>query len=225
MAFDRTQAEATIVEILDGLEGDHVAGLGFRLLDGVIATACHCLPHVGGRVALPDPDEPAPAPVLVRVRQPGAAAVAIAAVVAAEPCSDYALLVGAPPSGPGLPVPPALVAPFQELVASRALARLDLAPATDGPVFVFTHDGRWIEGAVTSSAISIWKQGDRIRTRTSGAPVFGQDGRVVGLVGANDIRLPEATMCALAEHLPGWALRLAHQAEANRGVAVTSLAP
>jgi len=212
MSFDRKTAEGSLVEVLDWLGGDRVIGLGFRLLDGVVATACHCLPRAAGKVLLPDPDQPLAEPVLLRLRRPGTARTALAAVLAADPCSDLALL-GPPPPGASLgPATAGPGEPFLELLAGLSPVRLETAPAAEGQVFVHTHERRWVEGTARASAISIPRPSERLRSATSGAPVFNAEGRVVGLVGTNDVRLPEATLCVLADRLPGWALRQDHQA-------------
>jgi len=214
MPFDRKLAEASMVEVLDGLAGERVVGLGFKLLDGVVATACRCLPRRAGTLALPDPDLPAGPAVLVRLRRPGTQQIALAAVLAADPCADYALLSAAE-AGPAGSPGPALT--LGALLAGLPRALLDPAPPAEGQVLVFTHERRWVEGMVRDAAISIWRTSDQLRGATSGAPVFGLDGRVVGLVGHNDVRLPSARMCALADQLPAWALRRARQAEARPG--------
>jgi hypothetical protein len=77
---------------------------------------------------------------------------------------------------------------------------------------------------VRGTALSVWKPSDRLRSASSGAPVFGQDGRVIGLVGHNDVRLPDATLCVLADQLPGWALTAVRQAELARGEAAPATA-
>jgi S1-C subfamily serine protease len=208
MPFDRKAAEGALIEVLDGLTGERVVALGFRLLDGVLATACHALPRAAGKVVLPDPDRADREPILVRVRLPGTARSAAAALLAADPCSDLALL-GVPPAGAGAPrgPPPALT--LQELLPSLTRVRLAPAPPQEGRIFVHTHERRWVEGTVRAGAISIPRPSERIRSATSGAPVFDDEGRVVGLVGTNDVRLPEAALCRLADRLPGWALRRA----------------
>ena len=217
MPFDRKRAEASLVEVLDGPRGGRRVGMGFRLSGDLWATACHCLPHVRGKVTLPDPDQVAPAPVLVRLREWGAPRTAVAVLLAADPCSDFALL-GSPPAGLSLPEEPMPMVRLADLAASREATQLEWTPSASAPVFVYTHENRWVVGTVKNSLITIMRQPDRIRQGTSGAPVFNRDGRVEGLVGFNDVRLADANLCALADHLPGWALRRLRQAE-EAGVA------
>jgi hypothetical protein len=201
LAFDRRMAEATVVEILDGTESNRMVGMGFRLLDGMIATACQCLPRVGGKLLLPDPDQPGEAPVIVRVRLPRAETAIAATVIAADPCSNYAIL-----------------APGEALPAGLEVATIASTPFRDGVVFVFTHDRRWVQGTATSSSISIPSPADRLGGRTAGAPVFDERGSVVALVGHNDVRLPDAALCVLGDQLPGWVLRKAQESvEEPRG--------
>jgi hypothetical protein len=214
-AFDQRRAEGILVEVLDGLAGDRVVGLGFRLLDDLVATACHCLPRFHGRLVLPDPDLVDRGAVLARVRRPGTPEIALAEVLAADPCADLALLGGQPDPR----------RPLQALIALLEPPRLALGPLRDGPVFVYTHERRWVEGYATGTAISTFRPADKLRGATSGAPVFDAGGRVVGLVGHNDVRVPDATLCALCDRLPGWALRRAHRAEATAGAAASPPAP
>jgi len=222
--FDRKRAEAALVEVLDGQTGERRVGMGFRLFGEVMATACHCLPHVRGKVALPDPDRPSPDPVYVRLRQWGGTRTALAVVLAADPCTDFALL-GAPPAevagGEGsLPT-----VPLADLAARREPVLVEWTPPEAGPVFVYTHESRWVTGTARSSLLSILRPQDRIRQGTSGAPVFNRAGRVEALVGFNDVRLADASLCPLADHLPGWALRKAREAEDARGDAGAPLSP
>jgi len=208
MPFDRKRAEGMLVEVLDPTRNDLVIGLGFRLLDGVVATACRCLPRVAGRLVLPDPDEPGDEPIFLRLRRPGTSLTAQAVVIAADPAANYALLGGAPLATGA--------ASFEALLAGRTTASLAFAPAAQGRIFLCTHEWRWVEATLRGTSMSVWKPSDQIRSATSGAPVFDQDGRVVGLVGHNDVRLPDATLCVLADALPGWALTAARQAELLR---------
>jgi hypothetical protein len=215
MSFDRKRAERILVEVLDGLESDRAVGLGFRILDGVIATACHCLPRVRGKLVLPDPDQPRNPEVHLRLRHPSTGATAVAAVIAAYPCCDLALL-GAPPVESLDPVDePDGTVPLADLLGGLERGRPQPDPSPTGKVFIHTHERRWVEGIATGTSISIWRPSDRIRTGSSGAPVFDGEGLVVGLVGPNDVRLPDATMCVLADQLPGWALRQALSLESG----------
>jgi hypothetical protein len=218
MGFDRDAAQRTVVEILDGVKSDRTVGIGFRLLDDVVATACRCLPHAGGKVRLPDPDRPAEDPVLVRVRDPATGKTAVAAVLAADPCSDYALL-GAPAGrAPGAEDALRPDLSLQELAAGGERAALQLAPPPEGVVFIFTHEKRWVQAVARGASLSFPSAAHRVRGATSGAPAFDAQGRVVGLVGFNDIRLADAALCVLADQLPGWALR---RAGAARSAALT----
>lgn len=191
-----------------------MVGMGFRLVGDVIATACHCLPRLNGKVILRDPDAQGADDVLVRVRQPGTVKTAVAAVAAADPCSGLALLSRSTVSGPDIPGHSSSVMLIEDLIAELEPMLVELTPFREGPVFIRTHDKRWIRGTARSSTISVPNRADRIRSGTCGAPVFDADGRVVGLVGSADIRLTDAVMCVLAEQLPGWALRKVCDAQA-----------
>ena len=214
MAFDRTQAEGTLVEILDQLNGDQVVGMGVRLPGDLVATTCQCLPRPTGSVILPDPDAPS-LPVLVRLRKLRSQKAASAVVAAADPFSGLALLRSA--AAAGLDVPDELNPDLSadELIAEVAPAAPALAPPLDGPAFLFTPERRWVEGTVTGSTLSLQGEAD-LRGARAGTPVFDERGQVVGLVGACDEAGLEARLCLLAEHLPGWALRMARAAEAAR---------
>ena len=208
MAFDRTQAEGMLVEVLDPVRNDQVIGLGFRLLEGVVATACRNLPHVAGRLVLPDPDGPGDEPILLRLRHPVTGRTAQAVVIAADPAANYALLGSAPAAtGP---------ASLEALLVGRTTARLAFASVEQGRGFIYTHEWRWVEATIRGTTLSVWKPTDKLRSATTGAPVLDDHGLVVGLVGHNDVRLPDASLCVLADQLPGWALLAARQAELGR---------
>jgi len=203
MAFDQTLAERTLVEILDGARGGRPVGMGFGLFDDVIATACHCLPRSKGRVILPDPDDVGEVPVVVPVRQPATGQITHGVVLCADPCSDLAL-VKVQPAGPGPSSDsPSLIA---EALPSVVVSSRPSVPCS---VFICNHERRWVRALATATAISPLAKSDRVRSGTSGAPVFDEQGRVMGLVGSNDLRLPDASLCLLADHLPAWALRRA----------------
>ena len=214
MAFDRERSERCVVDVLAGPEGDRVVGMGFKLLVDVIATACRCLPHSEGRVRLPSPDDPASHPVHVRVRHPRTGKVALAVVIAADPCSDFALLAS-PTPGIGLPDSSGATASFTEVVAELATTMIEWEPPLEGPLFIYTHERHWIDGMGRGSTFTPRIPSRKPRTRTSGAPVWNAWGRVVGLVGYNDVRLPEVAMCRFADHLPGWALCRAREVEST----------
>jgi hypothetical protein len=180
--------------------------MGFRLLPGVIATACRCLPHAQGKVRLPSPDDPGADRVLVRVRDARKGAVATGLVIAADPCADYALLAAPGDGAPG---------DFAALVQGLCPTALDWTPGWEGRAFVFTDERSWVDGICAGSRFASRFPSPRLRTRTSGAPIFNARGLVVGLVGHNDVREPDAAVCALADQLPGWALREARAAEAR----------
>jgi len=218
MAFDSKRAEETLVEVVDALNEDRVVGMGFRLFDDVIATSTRCLPRPKGRVLLPDPDAPAIL-VLVRVRKPGTAKTAFAVVTAVDPWSGLALLGTSTAAGLGVPDELNPVMGVEKLLEEVEPAPLELTPIPGGAVFVYSHENRWVEGTARGSAISPARAGGRIRSDRPGAPVFDENGSVVGLVGAGDERGLVVQMCLLADHLPGWALRRARAAEAGRGQA------
>jgi hypothetical protein len=218
MAFDRRWAERTLVDVLPGGEG---SGMGFRLLDNLIATACHCLPHRDGKLVLPEPFYIGDDPVEVLIRRHGAPVErasrdscvdeAMALVTAADPCSDLAILSSSTASGRDLPDGGAL----DRLIDSLESARPDLVPRRDIPVFIFTHEDRWIEATAKASFVYVENPADRIRPGTSGAPVFNEDGLVVGIVSSSNQNGPDARMCLLADHLPGWVLRLAAEPQGD----------
>jgi hypothetical protein len=215
MAFDRDVAERTLVEIVDALNGDRVVGMGFRLACDVIATSCRCLPRPTGRVHLPDPDAPG-VTVLVRVRRPRTDEAAFAIAVAADPCSGLALLRSA--SAGGLTVPEELnpTVAIEALLGGLEPALPAPAATGDAPVLVPARERRWVEGTARGSAISLRGAEEGLGAAALGAPVFGEDGRVLGVVTSADEPGPRATMCLLADHLPGWSLRAAGESSRLR---------
>jgi len=205
MAFDKTVAHGALVDILDALNGDRRLGTGFRLLDDAIATSCRCLPRPTGTIRLPDPDVPGIL-VLVRMRKLGTTSAAFAVVARADPFSGLALLT--PSSAAGLGVPEEL----NPLISPRALidglepCQPELTPNWSGPVSIWSGDA-WVEGTACQSACSLSSRNDRLPSTALGAPVFTPAGRVVGLVRSIDEAGSGASLCSLADHLPGWLLR------------------
>jgi len=216
MPLDRKIAEGGLVDVLDVLNGNRVVGSGFRLLEGVIATACQCLPHPTGKALLPDPDAPSIL-VLVRVSRPGHPEVAaFGAVASAEPHSKLALLKAATAAGLAVPEELNAALPFERFVEDLTPAVPELSPPAQGPVFIPTRELGWLEGAARGSAISLSEGGGRLRSDMLGLPVFGESGRAVGVITSADEGSAEARMCLLSEHLPGWALRKARDREAPK---------
>ena len=199
MAFDRDLAGKAVLEVRWSGDAWAAAGVGFRLLDGLVITSCRCLTSAGRRLPLPDPAGPPAAPLRLTLRDPRTGADAEGQVVAAEPCGDYALL-GAPPDQ-------GAAASFDALVAGLARLRLDLAPAGERPALVFTSERRWIDGTLADGSFTPRSPAQRLPPGANGAPIFGHDGRVVGLIGRADVRQPAASACLFADHLPAWALR------------------
>lgn len=218
MKFNKRLAERTLVDVLPGRRA---RAMGFRLVDELIATACHCLPRGHGKVILPNPDLLGDDDQsLLRVRQRGTRAIAYSVVVAADPCSDLALLGGGTLAGTDLPGRSATA--FANLISRLEPAFPELEPSRDVPVFIYTHQDRWIEGVAKSSFIFFGRR-TRVVGGTSGAPVFNQDGRVVGIVSFSNANGPDARMCVLADHLPGWVLRKAHEAAGEHAASVRLL--
>ncbi len=206
MNFDRKRAELSIVEVIPGRA---MHGMGFHLLDNLIATACHCLPRVERKVILPSPDALGLDPVAVQLRQWGSRAAARALVMAADPCSDLALLGSSTLGGTDLPSDDS--AKFDDLMERLLPASPELEPPDDGRAFIYTHEGKWVEGTARRSFLFLRGHGKGIRGGTSGAPVFSASGKVLGIVSFADGSGQEVRFCSLARHLPGWVLSLARQ--------------
>jgi len=211
MTFDTAQAERSLLEILDGLNGDRVVGLGVGLPGAVIATSCQCLPRPCGRALYPDPDAPS-MPLLVRVRRPGSDQATNAVVSSAGAWSRLALLRS--PSAAGLEVPEELnpAVTMERLLQEVAPARLGPAPADGSPARLRLPEGRWIEGTIGGAAFTARDAAERLEGAL-GAPVFGEDGRVIGVLALASGAGPAAPLCLLADQLPGWVLRRAGEAE------------
>ena len=207
MRLDKSLAERSLVEVVDLLNGNRLVGLGFRLLDGAIATSCRCLPRPRGEVVFPDPDLPGIL-VLVRVRLPGTEKAASGIVTAADPHSGLALLESA--TATGLTAPDELnpIIPIEKLIAELESTDPALSPREGGRVFVCTEERSWVECNAGPSTIAVGSPG-RLGHATVGAPAFDDDGRVVGVVTSVAEDGLRGGLCRLSEHLPGWALRRA----------------
>jgi len=213
MAFDRERAEAALVEIVDPFDGARVLGLGVRLPGGVIATSCQCLPRPTGIVHFPDPDAPS-MPTLVRVRAPGTARSAAAVVTSANPYAGLVLLRSATAAGLDVPAELNPVISAERLIEGLAPALPELEATPDGPAWLRTHEHRWIDVHAGRTRLAAVDRAEPIGGATSGAPVFNEAGRVVGIVGLGDEADGEARLCRLAEHLPGWVIDRALQVAA-----------
>ena len=203
LPFDRVSAEGCLVRVM---VGRHAAAMGFRLGDdNLIATACHCLPCVDGKMVLPDPNAPGD-PVSLQVREWNGEESFTGYVVAADPCGDLALVSDSTRSGWDLD--PAPREAYWELLGrlEPAIPVLAQSPPKDKPVFVFTHTGKWLKGSAFMEGITLDDPRERIRPGTSGAPVFNEQGMVLGVVSTGTLGQPEARMALLANYLPGWAL-------------------
>ena len=203
MAFDRAAAARSLVTVLPGGRG---RGMGFRLLDDLLVTACHCLPRSGGGVKLPDPFKARGSVVTVRVRAfAGSTQEVPATVIAADPCADIALL-SCRTLGGGAPSR-TVMEDFDALLDQLEACSPEMEPATGSKVYIHTHLRTWVTGRVKHSLIELTDPAARIVGGTSGAPVFSESGTVVGLVSTGNAGVAQATICRLADHLPGWVLR------------------
>ena len=203
LPFDGERAERCLVRVM---VGRHAAAMGFRLGDDdLIATACHCLPCVDGKMVLPDPNDPG-APLPLSVREWSGRGTFTGLVVAADPCGDLALVSDSTRSGCDLS--PSLREPYWELLTrlEPAIPVLAPSPSGDKPVFLFTHTGKWLKGSAFHESITLENPRERIRPGTSGAPVFNEQGMVLGVVSTGTLGQPEGRMALLADYLPGWAL-------------------
>lgn len=211
MAFDTVQAERSLLEILDGLNGDRVIGLGVRLPGAVVATSCQCLPRPCGRALYPDPDAPT-FPLLVRVRRAGDRRATNAVVTSAGAYSRLALLRS--PAAAGLEVPDELnpEISMDRLLEELVPARLGPVPAGEAPARLRTPDGRWLDGIFHGATFTAGGGGDPL-AGAWGAPVFDEAGRLLAVLALADGVELEAPLCLLADHLPGWVLRQVGAAE------------
>ena len=203
LPFDGQVAERSLVHIT---QGDGGYSMGVRLGD-FVATACHCLPRTDGRVVLPSPDLPGEDVVLVDIALPGGSKSARGIIVAADPCGDLALVGGSTRYGTDLP--PEAAKRFDELVHGMPTARPNLAPSQheEKPVFLFTHEGRWMSGRASFGLVRLEQPDARVRPGTSGAPVFDENGLVLGVMSQGYVDRPDGRMAILGDSLPGWALQ------------------
>lgn len=205
MGFDRKMAERALVEVLPGRRN---RGMGFRLLDDFIVTACHCLRRYQRKVVLPNPDLLGCDPAALDVRVFGHRSATPLLVRFAEPCSDLALLSTSTAGGSDLPG--SLLERADELFSSLEPTLPVLEPSPNARAFLFTHEGKWLEGRARHSLVEFGRR-VRIRGGTSGAPVFDENGSVLGVTSFAASTRPEMRMCVLAAHLPNWIIRSARE--------------
>lgn len=210
MGFDRKMAERALVEVLPGRRN---RGMGFRLLDDFIVTACHCLRRHQRKVVLPNPDLLGCDPTALDVRVFGHRSTVPLLVRFSEPCSDLALLSTSTAGGGDLPG--SLLETADELLSTLEPTVPVLEPSPNARAFLFTHEGRWLEGRTRHSFVEFGRR-VRILGGTSGAPVFDENGHVLGVVSFAASTRPDMKMCVLADHLPGWVIRSAREQAARQ---------
>lgn len=97
---------------------------------------------------------------------------------------------------------------WQERVAPVPLSKSILGLNQSMPVFVLSHDGKWLTGTVTRHGVP-WKPpshrialstGHKIKSGTSGSPVVTEDGYLLGVISCDAV-MPIAHLA-----LPKWVM-------------------
>ena len=150
----------------------------------------------------------------MRVRRLGADRASNAAVTSAGAWSRLVLLRS--PTAAGLDVPDELnpEVSMERLVEELVPAQLGAVSQGEAAARVRTPEGRWVKGTIRGASFEA-TGGDAPLAGAWGAPVFDEAGRVVAVVALADEAELEAPLCLLADHLPGWVLRRAGEAEAQ----------
>lgn len=209
--FDRERAEKSLVTVYQTDDG---TGMGVLTCNDLILTAAHCLPR------MPDLDDPHFDRVRVKFRPFSGNDQGVALVVGADACLDLAILSdrtvmnGSFEGNEGQD--------FRTCLAQLDPAELllqDLPINTAIPIHILSHKKVWISGeAIVYSSedrfldVTPDEQSDLIEPGTSGAPVFDNNGRVIGIVSSSsdlDGADRSATAAWLPMALPGWFLKLA----------------
>jgi len=205
--IDKNRLEKSIVNVYGGrnFEGSRSWGMGFVTLDGYVITAAHCIR------TYPDEVWDQTGPIPVELKSFSGRKTVTAFAVGLERCLDLAIL-----SSLGDSSLPQCEEAFDEFISSQESAAISLDEPELGAKFnvhIFTHNKKWITGQTCiynprqpGLTVELMDNADQAGPGTSGAPVFDDSGKVVGIVCRGPIGIPEVQVLRLSMALPGWML-------------------
>lgn len=195
-----------LVRIVD----DDGAGMGFACQIGPFSsfiTAAHCVPLVDPTLVEKDPG-------LIRLHALGSKKVCAEAMVRfVDPYADIAVLGDANWHLNLYDLNFQLEEAYERFDSKCNPLSMNLTipdSTAPRPIHIYTHDRKWVTGTAffqnplhPCTALST---SNEIRPGTSGAPVFDDDGLVIGVVSAGFLE-GGVRMSLLANALPNWAIR------------------
>ena len=195
-----------LVRVLD----DDGAGMGFACQIGPFSsfiTAAHCVPLVDPTLVEKDPG-------LSGLHALGSTKVCAEAMVRfVDPCADVAVLSDANWQRNLYDLNFHLEEAYGQFRSKCKPLTINLTipdSTAPRPVHIYTHDRKWVTGmALFQSPLhpfTALSTSDEIHPGTSGAPVFDDDGLVIGVVSAGFLE-SGVRMALLANALPNWAIR------------------
>lgn len=203
MDFDKAIALSSIVTV----SCKQHSGMGVIVGGRCVVTAAHCLP------GLPDPTHPCNNRIEVALRGLSTGHAANARVAFADASSDLAIVASAG-GGTDLSIEDE-EGDFETLISKSAPASVRVnAPDAElwFRVTLRTHEGQWVAGkAKVLCDYPYWlaiHTEDDIREGTSGAPVFDDNGKVVGIVAFSATGTDFTCGPCLPIALPAWAIEL-----------------
>jgi len=210
--MDQTTKDRVTKSLVRVRRAPNQDGMGFVAIgSGYIFTAAHCLPR------LVDPVLSSGDPLLVEVRDFNGADESVLSLVRfVEPCSDIAALGNASWRLDLYDLPNGNEEAYSRFITRRPPLSLcvdDGEMREPFEVHVFTVERKWLSGRAEANAFTPFlcaKFDEMLPAGTSGAPVFDNHGRVVGLV-THGFSTGDCGVVWLAGALPRWAIQEASE--------------